>query len=164
MERKLINTPVEKHDENYYSQILEQYKMYVDSAEKISDRRQIANNYFITINTVFISIIGLSFQVRALELYGWARVLLAFFGITICVIFWYLIRSYRQLNSGKFKVIHEIEALLPLNLYSYEWELLGRGKDKKKYYPFSHVELIIPWVFSLIYLFLGVFLTLSPYA
>jgi len=68
-----------------------------------------------------------------------------------------LIRSYKQLNAGKFEVIHEIEKRLPLALYKYEWEILGEGKDKNKYYPFSHIELWIPWVFGIIYAVLGVY-------
>ncbi|MCX6785328.1 MAG: hypothetical protein NTZ18_00560 [Candidatus Komeilibacteria bacterium] len=80
----------------------------------------------------------------------------AFIGISICIIFWYLIRSYKQLNTGKFSVIHKIEERLPLTLYKYEWEVLGNGKDKNKYYPFSHIELCIPIILGVIYLILGI--------
>ena len=67
-----------------------------------------------------------------------------FAGIIICVIFWCLIRSYKQLNTAKFALIHEIEKHLPLALYKYEWKILGEGKDVSKYYPFSHIELAVP--------------------
>ena len=137
------------------SHLFEQYKMYVESAEKISDRRQNANNYFITINTAIITILGLSFQIDFFERLFWTRGLLALLGIIISIIFWYLLRSYKQLNSGKFKVIHAIEKELPLALYDYEWEVLGKGENKKLYFPFSHIELYIPWVFGILYLVLG---------
>lgn len=138
--------------------------MYIEGAEKISDRRQNANNFFLTLNTVLISVIGLSFQIKILENLSWARVLLAMLGLLICIIFWFLLRSYKQLNSGKFKVIHEIEQSLPLTVYDYEWKILGEGKDQRKYYPFSHIELLIPWVFGIIYVFLGVAFVVSNYA
>lgn len=140
---------------NYKEHLFEQYKLYVDSVEKTSDRRQHANNYFITINTALISLIGLSFQIKFFENLAGIKFVLALLGIIICVIFWFLIRSYKQLNTGKFAVIHEIEKHLPLAVYKYEWEILGEGKDNKKYYPFSHVELLIPWVFGIIYALLG---------
>ena len=35
---------------DYKEHLFEQYKLYVESVEKTSDRRQHANNYFITIN------------------------------------------------------------------------------------------------------------------
>lgn len=142
---------------NYKEHLFEQYKLYVESIEKTSDRRQHANNYFITINTALISLIGLSFQIKFFENLTGIKSVLAFVGIIICVVFWFLIRSYKQLNTGKFAVVHEIEKHLPLALYKYEWEILGEGKDNKKYYPFSHIELIIPWVFGIIYALIGLY-------
>lgn len=155
MENKLLNNNIKDYGDNYRADYFDQYKMYVESAEKISDRRQNANNFFLTINTALISVIGLSFQIKAFDDYGWTRGLLAILGIIICIIFWYLLRAYKQLNSGKFKVIHEIEQALPMSLYKYEWKILGEGKDKNKYYPFSHIELLIPWVFGIFYFCLG---------
>jgi hypothetical protein len=145
------------YGDDYKNHLFEQYKLYVDSIEKTSDRRQHANNYFITINTALISLIGLSFQVKIFENVAWIKFVLALVGIIICFIFWYLIKSYRQLNTGKFAVIHKIEENLPLALYKYEWKILGEGKDKNKYYPFSHIEQIIPWVFGAIYALLGLY-------
>lgn len=152
---KLLNKSPGEYGENYYPHYFEQYRMYVESAEKISDRRQNANNFFLTLNTVLISAIGLSFQVKTFDNYSCARVSLAVLGVLTCVIFWFLLRAYKQLNSGKFKVIHEIEKSLPLTIYDYEWKILGEGRDKNKYYPFSHIELLIPWVFGIIYIYFG---------
>lgn len=154
-QKNLFIVDEEKYGDKYKDHFFEQYKLYIDSAEKISDRRQNANNYFITINTTLITILSLSFQIEFLKNIIWLRPMLSLVGIIICIIFWYLLRSYKQLNSGKFKVIHQIEQYLPLALYDYEWEILGEGKNKKKYFPFSHVELFIPWVFGFIYFFIG---------
>lgn len=74
--------------------------------------------------------------------------------IAICV-FWYRsIRSYDNLNTGKFKVIHAIEKRLPLALYETEWIALGEGNDETLYKPISHLERSIPIVFGLLYLVL----------
>jgi hypothetical protein len=152
---KLHSKPKENYGSQYDSHLFEQYKMYVESAEKISDRRQNANNYFITINTAIITLLGLSFQIDFFEKLLWSRGLLALLGIVIAIIFWFLLRSYKQLNSGKFKVIHAIEKELPLALYDHEWEVLGKGEDKKLYFPFSHIERYIPWVFAALYIIFG---------
>ncbi len=147
----------------YKDHLFEQYKLFVESIENTSDRRQQANSYFIAINTAIISIIGLSFQTKIFDQANWLKALLALLGLIICIIFWFLIHSYKQLNTGKFAVVHEIEKELPLALYNYEWKLLGEGKNRKQYFPFSHVELYIPWVFGIIYLVMGTyFLTVSP--
>lgn len=145
----------------YKEHLFEQYRLFVESVEKTSDRRQQANNYFIAINTAIISIIGLSFQTKIFDQANWLKSLLALLGLIICIIFWFLIRSYRQLNTGKFAVIHEIEEQLPLSLYKYEWKLLGEGKDKNKYYPFSHIELLIPWIFGIIYALMGFYFIIA---
>ena len=68
--------------------------------------------------------------------------------ILICIYWISLLENYRKLNSGKFEVIHEIEKELPLNLFEYEWEKLGKGNDPKLYKKLSNVEKIIPCVFG----------------
>lgn len=157
MMNDLFSKTEKDYGDKYKDHLFEQYKLYIESIEKTSDRRQQANNYFLTINTALISLIGLSFQFKIFENVNWIKALLAIVGIIICIVFWFLICSYKQLNTGKFKVIHEIEKFLPLSLYKYEWEILGRGEDKAKYYPFSHIELLIPWIFGLIYTVLGIY-------
>ena len=72
-------------------------------------------------------------------------------GIVLCIVWFYLIRSYRQLNTAKFKVIHEIEALMPLAPYDAEWEAVGRGENYAIYWPFTHVEKWVPLVFGALY-------------
>jgi hypothetical protein len=44
-----------------------------------------------------------------------------------------------------------MEQKLPISIYDYEWKILGEGKNKKLYFPFSHIEMVIPWVFGIIY-------------
>lgn len=156
----LFSKNEKEYGTEYKNHLFEQYKLFIDSIEKTSDRRQQANNYFITINTALISFIGLSFQIKIFENSPWLKILLAILGIVICFIFHFLIRSYKQLNTGKFAVVHEIEKQLPLALYKYEWKILGEGGDKTKYYPFSHIELLIPWIFGILYLALGIYFVL----
>jgi len=150
-EISLFKNNEKEYGDDYKSHFLEQYKIYLESIEKTSDRRQSANNYFLTANTVLVSILALSFQTDFLKNIFWFKLFVAIIGILFCIIFWFLIRAYKQLNTGKFNVLHKIESKLPLSLYDYEWEVLGEGKDKNKYYPFSHIELLIPWIFGIVY-------------
>lgn len=159
-DNQLFKVNKKDYGQAYKDHLLAQYQLYVESMEKISDRRQNANNYFITINTVLISFIGVLFQVKIFETIPWVKSMIAVVGIIICVVFWFLLRSYKQLNTGKFKVIHKIEQRLPISIYDYEWRILGEGKKKKLYFPFSHIEMVIPWVFGIVYVILStLFLT-----
>lgn len=141
------------YGDNYKDHLLEQYKLYVDSAEKVSDRRQAVINFFVTINTALISLLGIAVQIDLIE--KPVVITISTLGVLNCVIFWFLIRSHKQLNSGKFKVIHEIEKELPYALFDREWEILKEGRCRKTYWPFSHIELWIPCVFGLFYIVLG---------
>ena len=73
-------------------------------------------------------------------------------GIVLSYTWYYLLQSYKLLNSGKFEVIHKVEQHLPLNLYAFEWEVLGEGKERAKYWPISHIEKILPVLFGIIYI------------
>ena len=159
MSDKLFSKKKKDYGSQYDEHFFEQYKLYLQSAEKISDRRQQANNYFITINAALITFLGLSFRFNDLESLVYVHLLFCLVGVVICVIFGYLIRSYKQLNTGKFQVIQEIERRLPITMYEREWQLLGEGKDRKKYTPFSDVEILVPWAFGVIYMLTVLFLT-----
>jgi hypothetical protein len=114
------------------------YELYERSVHGISDRRQLANSFYLTICTVVVG-----YQVQFGE-----NALLTVAGVAICGLWLRAIKSYRDINSAKFKVIHEIEALLPLRPYTAEWERLDEGKNPHTYKPFASIEGVIPWVFG----------------
>jgi len=133
--------------------LFEQYKLFVDSSEKLVARRQTVNTLFLSIIALLISAAG--FMVKDIPQQGvaFAGVLaLGLAGILMCVTWRTLVRSYRQLNTGKFAVIHALEQHLPAALFIAEWYALGEGRDKKKYTPFTKSEVVIPVVFAVLYL------------
>ncbi|MEP4890437.1 MAG: hypothetical protein ABJV04_10450 [Aliiglaciecola sp.] len=137
--------------DNYNEQLFEQYKIYLASADTISSRRQSANSFFVTLNTVLVSLISyLNIGHTETTNIFW---LVSTAGIAICYMWYRLVRSYRDLNTAKFKVIHEIEKSLPLSPFDAEWEAVGRGEDSKLYLPFTHVEMYVPMVFIVLHLF-----------
>jgi len=132
--------------------IFEQYKLYVEMADRISQRRMNANTFFTTVNTLFLTV---AVFIKSTD-FLW----IIFCGVIGCIISfaWYFtLNSYRQINAGKYSVINEIEKVLPLSGFSYEWEILSHGKKKNKYWPISHVEKIIPVVFFIVYILVTVF-------
>ncbi|MCL1862747.1 MAG: hypothetical protein FWF78_04175 [Defluviitaleaceae bacterium] len=125
-------------------------------ADRISQRRSLANSFFITANVALLTVASW-FQ----EDFGNYMYLVSAIGVILALFWFFGIRSYGQLNSGKFKLIHEIEKQLPLNLFSYEWNLLGNGKSYKLYWPLSHVERVVPWLFIILYIALSIFVKLG---
>lgn len=139
-------------DGEYEKRLFEQYKLYVELADRISQRRSLANTFFVTTNSALFAVASWLQKDVGHYLY-----LISAVGILVSFFWFFIIRSYKQLNSGKFKVIHEIEQQLPINMFDYEWEILGNGESFKKYWPLSHVEQKIPVVFGLLYLALVLF-------
>lgn len=152
IEKKLFVSTNDKYGDKYIDHLLEQYKIYIDSAEKISDRRQKTNEFFLGLNTGLVAL--LTFITTKTSNMGIILPIAFIAGIIMCYLWYRIIRSYKGLNTGKFKVIHEIESRLPLALYDTEWEILGRGENKEIYWPFSHIELCVPWIFVVIYMIL----------
>lgn len=161
LEEKLFVSNTEKYGDKYIEHLLDQYKMYVDSVEKISDRRQKTNEFFLAINTALVTILGfLSSKLETIN-NGIVLFICAISGGIMCYLWYRIIYSYKGLNEGKFKLIHKIESRLPLSIYDTEWKILGEGKNKEIYWPFSHIELLVPKIFIVIYLFITI--TIIPW-
>lgn len=145
--------------ELYQNHILEQYKIYVEMADRISTRRNLANVFFLTLNTLCITAIGFLLEKISLVNPKWV-ILFPLIGVLVlCLIWWWLLRSYRDLNSAKYKVIGHLEKRLPSSPYwSAEWKELGEGIDYCKYLPLTALEIMVPIIFALIYTMVGVYI------
>jgi hypothetical protein len=160
MEPTLFNPPAK--NANYacntdlaQNHLIEQYKLYVEMADRISTRRNQVNAFFLTLHSSAISALCIAlYTIGGIH----PRLLLVFpflMGALLCYVWYRLIRSYKGLNSAKFTVVGMMEAQLPASPWDAEWKALGEGKDKMKYWPVSHLEMWVPIVFAGIYLGLG---------
>jgi hypothetical protein len=132
--RDLLKNEEATYGEKYKDHLLEQYKMYVESADYISERRSTANNFFLSINGFLLSIIGILPQLK-LETMEFNIIWLAGVsaaGILFCIAWITLIRSYKKLNEAKFTVIGVIERKLPASLFDAEWKYLMADRKKKR--------------------------------
>jgi len=135
---------------NYF----EIYKMAVEMADRVTARRGLANSFFLTVNTAVLGVLGT---------HG-ASWYLAVAGIILSVSWWALLKSYRDLNAAKFKVILAMEQNLPARLYGDEWNHLHKEPAQPsssraalrawaaQYRELGFVERTVPWVFALVYL------------
>ena len=150
----LIGVSREQYGPEHRSHLLEQYKLYLEMTDRISQRRQTANTFLLTVNTALVALLGIAFP-NTLGLLGtvWYTIV-GLAGIVLCYTWRRLIRSYGDLNTAKFKVVHEIEQALPIRPCDAEWKAVGEGRNPKLYLPFTHVEPRIPWLFTGLYLML----------
>jgi hypothetical protein len=157
MDQSVIRVPKEVYGETYRQHVLEIYKVYVASADKVSERRATANNYLLTVNSFLVTLYGLAAGLDPTALW---RATVPIAGILVCATWWALIRNYRNLNTAKFAVIHELEAHLPVGVYAREWQHADAGRSAV-YRPLTHIEQWIPLIFGVLYLVLGAY---APFA
>lgn len=136
--------------------LLEQYNLYVEMADNVSQRRHQSNAFFLTVNLTLVTALSRFVAGDGSTVTSSLGVLIAAVAGIAFAYFWRrLVRSYRQLNSGKFEVIHLLESRLPTKPYDAEWSALGRGEDPDRYIPLTRVEENVPLVFVLLYGLIG---------
>ncbi|MGA4991374.1 RipA family octameric membrane protein [Nonomuraea bangladeshensis] len=140
--------------------LLEQYKLYVEMADRVSARRGLTNTFFLTLNAALFALIG-TLMTRESAVASWILFFPLLAMLLQCFAWFWLLRSYRQLNAAKYAVVGALEERLPASPYwRAEWEALGRGTDPARYWPLSHLEQWVPLLFAAVYTitFLGVVL------
>lgn len=121
---------------------LEQYKLAVEMADRVSARRALANSFFVTVQSALVTAFGFAKDDR------WP---LAAACIVVALTWWLSLRSYRMLNNAKFQVINKMEARLATQPFTDEWEILDRADElplHKRYAALSFVEQAIPLAFA----------------
>ena len=144
----------EEYGDKYQDHLLEQYKLYVQTSvnpctQHVSEKRQNSNNYLLTLNSTLVTLF-----VVFLSTFGHHRwnALVPATGLVICFLWYSLVDSYKDLNTAKFAVIHELENQLPVALFRHEWYVsvaTTTEKDEDKpvvrrgdmpYVPLTHLE------------------------
>lgn len=142
-------------NEQYQTHIFEQYKIFLETAQQTSARRNMANTFFLTLNTLIVGASGLLYEKGPQLTNKWFILFPLIAVLLLCYVWWKLITSYRQLNVAKFKVIEEYEKKLPsCPFVAAEWKALGEGKNPELFTPLTNYENWVPRIFACLY-FLG---------
>jgi len=145
MRDSVVENPAEQSCES----LLEAYKLCVEEARENTKNRNDANNRFVTILTALVAgMIGAS---QFIGDYIVAAVILI---VAISLIWILHIRTYKALNSAKFKVIGMIEEKLNFGIrpFDEEWKIL---KKRKTYWGVSGIETVLAIVFIIVSIVVG---------
>jgi hypothetical protein len=127
------------------------FELYLARAEKVSDRRAQANSWMLSVNSAIVALYGYlpadKAAVSGAQKAVWLWAIPAA-GALVCVAWATLLTSYRKLNRAKFEVLMEIEANLPLSLFTREREIYRRDGRR----ALSYLETLIPICFILLYI------------
>ena len=157
-EERLLSRTEETYGERFQDHLLEQYKLYVESSQKVSEKRITTGNYLLTVNSSLLTVYGI---VYATSSAGMWLAILPVAGILVSLTWLSLVISYKDLNTAKFKVIHELEEHLPAALFRYEWHSCDQGRGKA-YKPITHLERWIPAIFIVLYALLFIYTLVAP--
>ncbi|MFJ6382362.1 hypothetical protein ACIQI7_20455 [Kitasatospora sp. NPDC092039] len=149
-----MTTPPEP---NRQTELLELYKLAVEMADRVSARRGSANTFFLSVQTALVTLIGFGIP-KLSESPWWVATAVALAGITLSGAWWMQLRSYRDLNGAKFRVINSLEDKLSARIYTDEWDVLrnaaASGRRHRQYTELGTTERLVPMIFAVAHLIL----------
>lgn len=133
----------------YDEHLFDQYKLLVQSAERISERRSAANTFLLAVNTALAAVHAFASAAQPGGKWGTAVPIV---GLFLSITWWFLLASYRNVNRAKWDVVTELEDHLPARPYAEEWRQMS-----PQHVHLSKVEQWVPAAFGLLYLTLAVY-------
>ena len=132
--------------------LLEIYKLHAELADRVSQRREEANRLYVSLLSGFLVFLAALLRFGSGEMATSALLLFSgIIGMSISGSWYIVIRSYRQLNTGKFAALDELEQKLDYPFFRREWELLERGRNRNRYWKLTVVETFLPTIFFLLF-------------
>ena len=135
----------DEYGDNYQAHLLEQYKLYVEMADRISQRRDQSNRFYAGLVSAIVALLVVMGRIGVSES-TWVIALLfaGLLGASLSVIWFINLGSYRALNSAKFRVINGMESQLPYAGYSEEWADLRPPQGPARYFQLTRIERYVP--------------------
>ncbi len=128
-------------------ELVEIYKLHAELADSVSKQRGTTNRFY-TLVLSGLAVLFFAFLQRENGVpIEWLMVGFGLFGMLLASAWYIVIRSYRRLNSGKFKALHELEEKLAYPFFKREWDLLAEGREQKTYWRLTVVETFVPTIF-----------------
>ena len=147
---QLISNPKAGYGEGFQPHLLEQYKLYVESSQKVTDRRITTRNYLLTVNSFLLTVFGVA---SSQHLGGFWLAVVPVAGLLVSFTWYSLVAFYRNLGASKYKVIHQMEGFLPVAPFRFEWRS-AHDEKARRHTGVTHLERMVPLTFAAIYLVL----------
>ncbi|CQH57846.1 uncharacterized protein HHUB_2614 [Halobacterium hubeiense] len=128
---------------------LEQWKFYGQTTLNVSNRRLRNNRFYLRLLIALLGIAGIGAKLGYFSDVG--ILIIGAVGLPFCVLWSFHILSYKQLNSGKYRVMWEMAEELPFDPFNMEWTRLKEGQEPHAYIKHTTVEVWWPRVFGYFY-------------
>jgi hypothetical protein len=134
---------------------LEEYKLFSELVQHLSERRQTASQTYLAVNTAAFGV--LAFLAKDAGFHGWGlvgvSVPLFFVGIIACVIWHKIVTHFREIIGWHYQQLRDMEEALPesARIYSLEFERFYLAQAGKRGFSFSQLEIWLPRLFIALY-------------
>lgn len=153
-----VNDTESFNNEIYHQILMEQYKVYVEMADRVNARRSLANTFFMTFHAIVLGVLGLSLSHEQI-VHRVGFLLFPLLGLLVmCYAWWCLVQYFRRTMRAKTVVIAELEKRMPSSP-SGEAERKAMGKGINPYGQLKRMEVILPIIFALLYVFSFIYAT-----
>ncbi len=138
----------------------EEYKFFAGITDKLSQRRQQTHTIFKGILTALLALIY--FFVKDTNMKDLALALpvclVSVLGIFVCIVWNNIISNYKELIGLRFKILMEMEKHLEgsVGMYNIEWDYFSSKNSTKEPFKFSIQEKVLPLIFGIVFVFMGI--------
>jgi len=131
-------------DSKVAERMFEQYKMYKDETEKLTETRQTVSNFYLLMNGALLTLIGVILDPgQKPAIISVVLLLSSAVGVIISNSWLNMVNYYKILNTSKQRLINAIEESLPLQLNATEYyEIMTDPLNKVRHESFG--EAMIP--------------------
>lgn len=142
----------------------EEYKLFAEDAQKLSERRQSTSQTCVTVNAAIFAVLAL--LIKDIGFRGWTLVLTALplflTGVVLCLIWQKIILQHQVLIGWRYDQLREMEKVMAgsYQMYTKEWEDFFKPRQGKEF-SFSFLEIWLPRLFLILYLIYGIGLVVA---
>ena len=130
-------------------ELIEIYKLHAHLADQVSNRREGANRLHVSLLVGLLSVVAIIIRFGPDEVVDWRIfVIVGVLGTLLSLSWWLVIRSYKQLNANKFRVLGDLETMLPFEFFNSEWDPEQAGRKSNQYLELTKVENFLPMMFG----------------
>lgn len=135
----------------------DEYKFFAQSTQHLSERRHAATQIFLSVNTAIFALVA--FRLKIVDLEGWFPLVstlpLFVVGALVCLVWHQLIKHYKSLIGWRYQQLMKMERAMPEShqMYLKEWEQFFRPQEEKEKFGFSLLEVWLPRLFIVLYVF-----------
>lgn len=157
-ESTLLNPGVDLKKPLERQQFFDQYKLFVEAHQKLTERRKDLNNFYITINSIIISTLGVMSKGLVVPTNNLALTsVLLILGIGSIVSWLGVLRLYYTVNFKSYQMLQEFEKHFPARVFTAFYDDMAqvdhqKKKEKRKNNFLLNKEIFIPYCFLLAYI------------